>query len=224
MGDRLAYFKHLRLGDFLKGPEQRDALIEETQFRRSSWSTVAVPLSRGAGALYRFTMKSGLLLGNSNSSETLRQFEGRKLALIKAVREAAGFLAGTYAQKGSLSIIEDSEADATTLAAGATAGASASVTVANGSLFAVNDYLLIVSGSTYDVAKVTSAGGPDLIVDNLANSWANGSPVYRLLYTVPNAFMQRAPSIPGNEPGTNRAAKELEWVVDSADDPLYSLS
>lgn len=223
MGDRVAFYKYLRIGDFLRGPEERECVIAQTDFVRPGWGNAASPIQRGAGGTFKITVPTCMQLGYFSAAETVRQFEGRRLQYLKDMRTLAGFIPGTFAQRGTLSIIEDYATDVTTAVTGPPAGSEVTFTLAAGIGVAVNDRILIFSGTMYDTPSVTNVSGQDVTVDLLNNSYPDGAPVARLLYLVPNCCVQQAPKIPGGQPGTNRASLDMQWIFESADDPAWSL-
>lgn len=225
MGHPIAFFKGTRLGDFLRGPVSHEAVIQETQFARTGWGNSATPIAAGAGGTFRHTLRSVLWRGHHTAAETHRQFAGRKLDFVANVRAVAGYQAGSYSQRGHLSVVQDDESDVTTLVLAPTPGSSTTCEVAANIGFAVNDRVLIYSVNGYDACRVVAYSHPTLTLDQVAVNHPDGTtPIYRLLFSVPECHLQRGPTVPGHDVGTNTVSLDMEMVFESADGAAYSLA
>ena len=221
MGDRIAYFKKLKVGDFLQGPESIEVEYEAPQYVRSGWAEAPGVVEKAPGGVFRYHLRAALARGHAGS-ETDRAFMGRKLTLASNLRDELSFGTG-YTVLGDLSIVEDDGTDKTTTDGEVAAGDDQTMTLDADLSLAVGDYVLLVSASTHEIVEVETAPTSVTFTGDFANTWADGSTIYRLLYYVPQASAQQVPTITGMEPGTNNASVNLDFIFASAADPVDNL-
>jgi len=222
MGDRIAYFKHLKLGDYVVGPPALELPFEGSRMFRSGWAEAAVVDERAPGGAYRVIIRVNFHKDH-DSTETQRAYLGRKLTFLKNLRDALSFGSG-YNTSGHLALIEDDGTDATTLTNNETAGSGVTVELDASIGAAVSDYVLITDGSSaYEITQVDSVTSSTELVMDLANNWSAGDSIYRLEWYLPTAFAEQIPQIKGHEPGTSRASRDLEFVFVSVNDPTHNL-
>ena len=87
----------------------------------------------------------------------------------------------------------------------------------------IGDYVLLVSGSAHEIVTVETVPTTLTFTGDFANTWADGSTIYRLLYYAPQASAQSVPKITGLQPGTNNASVNLDFTFASAADPVDNL-
>ena len=226
MSDRLAFFGWFLCGDHMDLPEGVGLNLTPTTFVPAQWGNGATPVVQQSGGSVRVTVTSHLWRGKYDPNETVAEFRGRTLDFILKLREAAGISpSNSYAAAKDLCIINDSSTDATTLAAGATSGTSVTLTATSDIGLATGDYILIVDEANrkWDVAEVTSGSFPDFVVDSIDYNYSSGAVFGKIHWYLPVAFMQQAPEIGGKQPGDINAAVDLQFVFESAEDPVHNL-
>ncbi len=225
MSDRLAFFGWFLCGDHMDLPEGVSLTVQPVQFLPAQWGTGSTPIVQAGGGSVRVSVTSHMWRGKYGS-ETVAEFRGRTLDFITNMREAAGFSpSNSYAQAKDLCIINDSSTDATTLAAGASSGTSVTLTATADIGLVTGDYVLIVDEANrhWDVAEVTSGSFPDFVVDSLDYTYTSGAVFGKVHWYLPAAYMQQMPEIGGKQPGDVNAAIDLQFVFESAEDPVHNL-
>ncbi len=221
MGDRIAYYKNLRLGDFLRGPETLALEFDRMQFVPSVWSNRKAPIERGANAAYNVSCDGGMVIGYYDSNETTRSFHTRKLALLTSLATVCGFGSGNiYTQAGVFAVIEDEATDATTAYAGVV---GATLRVNDSAIFAVSDVVYVGGaggGEVLTIELITPATHTLTFTTTPVYAHVAGDPVAHILWYLPNAYCTEAPQIEGSEPGTATAAKSLRFGFSSVSDPV----
>jgi hypothetical protein len=221
MGDRLAYFKKLKLADFLQGPEELEVEYEPPTFVRSGWAEAPGVVEKAPGGVFRYHLRATLRRGQ-DGAETDRAYMGRKLAFASNLRNELSFGTG-YTVLGELSIIEDDATDATTTDGEVAAGNDQTMTLDADLSLGIGDYVLLVSGSAHEIVTVENVPTTLTFEGDFANTWADASTIYRLLYYAPQASAQSVPKITGLQPGTNNASINLDFTFASAADPVDNL-
>lgn len=221
MGARLAYFKTLKLGDFLQGPEELEVDYEAPQYVRSGWAESPGVTERAPGGTFRYFLRAAFRKDHGGA-ETDRAYQGRKLTFVKSLRDTLSFGTG-YTVLGKLSIIEDETTDGTTTDGAVSAASDQTMTLDAALSLAEDDYVLLVSASAYEVVEVKTVPTAVTFTADFTLAWGDASTAYRLLYYVDNATCQRAPKINGLVPGSNNVSKNLDFTFASADDPVDNL-
>lgn len=221
MGDRIAYYKNLRLGDFLRGPETLALEFDRMQFTPSVWSNRKAPIERGANAAYNVSLDGGMVIGYYDANETVRAFQSRKISLLTSLATVCGFGSGNiYTQAGVFAVIEDESTDATTAYAG---NVGATLRVVDSTIFSVFDVVYvggINGGEILTIEVITTATHTLTFSTTPLYAHLAGDPVAKVLWYLPNAYCTEAPQIEGIEPGTSTAAKSLRFGFSSASDPV----
>ena len=221
MGARLAYFKTLKLGDFLQGPEEIEVDYEAPTYVRSGWAEAPGVVEKAPGGSFMYHLRAALMRGHAGA-ETDRAFMGRKLGFASGLRDVLSFGTG-YTVLGTLAIIEAEDTDGTTTNGSVTAGDNRTMTLDANIGQAVGDYVLLLSASTYELVEVESVDSSLVFTADFVNTWADESKAYRLLYYVAQASCQSVPKVTGLAPGTNNASVGLDFTFASASDPVDNL-
>ena len=221
MGSRLAYFKTLKLGDFLQGPEEIEVDYEAPTYVRSGWAEAPGLVEKAPGGAFQYHLRAGMMRGHAGA-ETDRAFMGRKLAFASGLRNALSFGTG-YTVLGTLAGVEDEATDGTTTNGSVTAGSDRTMTLDANIGQAVGDYVLMVSASAHEIVEVKTVDSSLVFTADFVNTWADETQVYRLLYYVAQASCQSIPKLTGLAPGTNNASIGLDFTFASAADPVDNL-
>lgn len=226
MADRIAYWKTLRLGDYLHGPETLKLDADWPEFKRNGWAEAASPQEKAPSGWYDITVTGAMQLGHPSAigvSETQRQFMGRKLDLLKDFRDATSFANG-YTVKGDLAIVEDTSSDETTMTNTEAAGSDVLIEIDADISLAVGDYaLLLTTGTTAEVVTVKTTPSSTSFTADLTNSFTAADSVFRLLYYYKDAYAIDSPTVPGEAPGTNNIAQSLVFRFGCINDALENL-
>lgn len=220
MGARLAYFKLLKLGDFLQGPEEIEVDYEAPTYVRSGWAEAPGVVEKAPGGSFQYHLRAALMRGHAGA-ETDRAFMGRKLAFASGLRDVLSFGTG-YTVLGTLAIVEDEGTDKTTTVHAEEAQTSETVAINDDISLAADDYVLIVNATQSEIVRVSSPSSSSFVCD-LTLDWDAGTTVYRLLYYVAQASCQSVPKLTGLAPGTNNASLGLDFTFASASDPVDNL-
>lgn len=222
MGDRIAYYKHKRILDYLDGVEEESLQVTPTEFRAGTWSHYKFPLERGANSSKRYKLRAGMV---KTSAETYREFQGRRLQALADLDAMAGFGPNTaFGYAGNLTIIEDDSSDVTTLASPATAGSNVTLLLDGDIGCGTGDYVLLVEGSQYEICTVNAVNPGSVRVDTLIANFGAGAVVARVLYTVPLAYLQAVTPFVAPAPGAGFSVVDgVELEFESVETPLHNL-
>lgn len=214
MGDRVAYYKTILLGDTIRGHETPELAGEDPAIESALGATDPLLTERGGGSYYEVELIALMFRTDAESDD---DFIVRKIALLVALRSARGFGSGTTSL-GDLAVCSDSD-NIQTASGSLTAGSNVAITtgVANVS---TGQKWFISDDSNYEVFTSVAgsyAGGITAAV--LVNNYSASAKLFKVTWTMPKAFLRAGIRIPGNEDGSQYAAKEISLKFVSLEDP-----
>lgn len=204
--DPIAYFKWLKVGDFLQSLPDLTPEIEPAQVTTSVEGNTAKINEGGANARFLPELKHAL---HRSSSETYREFYLRRVAYAENLASVAG-RGGTYSSAGALVIVDHSENDVTTLSSSVTAGSDVDVALTDDIDVAVGDYMLITDGTaSYEVVQAKSGTSGATVRCDPSLSWAGTETAARVLFYFPSAYLTEMPQITATTDGSTQATYDM---------------
>lgn len=192
MGNPIAYYKWLRLGDYLLAPPHFSAQPETVEFRGTVFGDRATPVERGANQSHRCSLAMAMHRGFYSPSETVRAFDQRKVAFLASMTAASqDSNALGYNSRGDLAFIWDDSTDMTLLNGAVSAGTPVSIVVDDDINPTVGDYILITAGTTWEITEVEGwTVGTKTILADLTQGFpdAGATVVARLNWHFPDCW------------------------------------
>ena len=226
--DRVAFFKSMRLGDVVHGPDGIAVPGEDPSFKAPLYATRGTFNDRGAASHYEIEVIGDLIRNYYENSEDTSTFELRRLYTMAYVRKVRGYATGASTTAGILAIVNDATHVRTTTApivAGSvvavpysgTAITSASVA---GTLF------LIASNSGSLVSEIVVAtgatAGVTFTATTLVNSYSSGATIAPVAWYIPGVYLLAGTKIAADDPAGFEASRDISFVFQGVDDAIYS--
>lgn len=218
--DRVAYFKTLRLGDMVRGPEKLSIAGQEAQFIGTYGGTKPI-LSDQAGQTGYELEVTCHLLREFSGAETYGAFFKRKLAFLKDLKTIRGW-GVAYTANGVLAVCESTAANFHQTTGSVSAGASADIPIGGVNITVVGtEYWFIADTVNHEIFTAAVGSWTNGIrAANLAKDYASGARIFRPLYYLPAAQLQPGTSMDTNDPAANQVAKNVSLRFAFVDDPV----
>ncbi len=219
--DRIGYFKTLRLGDVLQGPERIRAKGDDPEVVSPLYGNRGAIIDRGGRSHYEVDAQGALVRGFAGA-ETADQFMQRKLQFLINVVGVRGYVPSTvYGTDGVLAVLSDSSNlhSLTTLIA---AGATSIDINSPAPTFASGEHWFITDGTSYEILT-TSGSGSSTTIPIVASTYgyAAGAVVFEPTWFLRNAYLLTDTQLEGIDPGSNQGVKEVEFKFMSVEAPEW---
>lgn len=222
-GQRIGYYKTLRLGDVIRGPEGLKVSGRAVEMVPGTWALRSSPQEAGPGALYTVRVLMHLIRGYSGT-ENADVFMGRKIAFAKSVLAARGvFPSGGYSGAGPLAFLPD---DANILRTGGAVSAGSSVTIgitgtAPGTL-AAGTRCFITDGTNAEIFSAAAGSyTTTLVAQTLAYSYAGSATAFVCGWCIDGAWITGDLDMPpSQDPVDVSRAKDITLEFQSVSDPV----
>lgn len=233
MGDRLAVYRGLELGDFTRDLESRSVESSGIEFRDTLWGNNAS--IEESGAATRMTLKLTAVLWRNylaltgGASETLEAFARRRLLFEAILRSNTGYLASDiYNRRAILAVIWDTVRDMAETPFDINSGATSFFVSNDTTPWAVGDLCLLVD--TLDLrheVRTVSAWTPGtftLETDATVNFYNSGSTrIYRVHYYVPECWIDGEWTIQ-DQKGNAFYESQVELTFKSVAAPVFNFA
>lgn len=218
--DRIGYFKTLRLGDLLQGPERIRAKGDDPEIVSPLYGNRGVIIDRGGRSHYEVDAQGALVRGYS-TTETADQFMQRKLQFLINIVTVRGYVpSSVYGTEGVLAILSDS-ADLHTTTAPVSAGATTVPITAPDPTYLDGESYFIADGTSYELLRLSAGTGVNLPVAATTYGYASGAIVFKPSWFLRNAFLLTDTQLEGLDPGSNQGVKEIDFKFVSIETPEW---
>lgn len=222
-GSRIGYYKTLKLGDVIRGPEGLKVSGRPVEMVPGTWALRTSPQESGAGAFYTVRVLVHLIRGYT-APESTDVFMGRKIAFAKSVMAARGvFPSLAYSGAGPLAFLPD---DANVLRSGGPVSAGSSVTIsitgtAPGTL-AAGTRCFITDGTNAEIFSAAAGSyTTTLVAQTLAYSYAGSATVFVCGWCIDGAYLTGDLDMPASQDSVELSrAKDISLEFQSVNDPV----
>lgn len=226
MGDTVAFWKSLQLGDLVSRPPDVTLDMVAVEEVRPPHGGSAKLVERPAATLYKATLPVTLKWQTSDPNETHRGFELRVQQFLIDLNAEQQYdpTVGTFS--GPLVLVQDPDTDGTTVGS-VTYGSSDTVTVESLIGAAIGDWFLLlkedgdVSDPQFELFEATGVTGPDISCSLVSASWGSNDLIYKIWWGYRNAHIDGPFAIPSPDASAYRVRMDLVLNVKSADDPVF---
>lgn len=216
----VAFWKGLRLGDYLHGPMGcKVQVANPSAMAPTLFGDAAALQDRGASAHYLWQMEAVLQKahGTAGPSEDARGFRRRAAAFAAGVMAAAGF-GNQFTARGTLVVIGSESDDDRTAPGTISPGSNVTIPLnaAYGTAVEIGLDLAYLEdpaspGIIQELAAINtySPGVPAIRVDAVQFSYASGARAALVHLAVEDVFLAQGVDIPGTAPGTDQAVQRI---------------
>lgn len=215
--ERIGYFKTLRLGDYLKGPELIRVVGEDPEFVSALYADRPTVIDRGGRSHFEVEAVATLQRGFAGA-EASDVFMTRKIAFAVQARQVRGYVpSSVYTTEGILAVLEDVAGLYQTT--GSVSAGAATIPLPVTLAMSADDHWYITDGTSFELMRIsTTQVSSSLAVDATTYAYASGAYVFKPTWYLRNAFLLGEVALAGNDPGTSRAVKDIGMKFSSVED------